>query len=200
MTLLPGLHDVPPGMVATVVTYLEMRARPDLRPAPDLPGVTFAPLAGVDAETYRNLFNSVGGQDWLWFSRLALSDDDLMAIFGDPAVEVFTLYQDGTPQALLELDFRQQDACELAFFGVAPALIGSGAGRFLMNQAIDLAWARPITLFHVHTCTLDHPNALSFYRRSGFQPVRQQIEIAPDPRLTGVLPDTAGSHIPIFKP
>ena len=82
--------------------------------------------------------------------------------------------------------------------GWPPSVIGTGAGRMLMNHAIRLAWARPISRFHVHTCTLDHPAALSFYRRSGFAPVRQQIEIAHDPRLTGTLPREAGPHIPVF--
>ena len=75
---------------------------------------------------------------------------------------------------------------------------GRGLGRALMTRAIEEAWARPIARFWVHTCTLDSPAALGFYRRSGFTPVFQQIEIAPDPRLTGILPRNAASHIPVF--
>jgi hypothetical protein len=55
-----------------------------------------------------------------------------------------------------------------------------------MNRALEKVWQRPISRFWVHTCTLDHPNALAFYMRSGFVPFRRQIEIAPDPRLQGV--------------
>ena len=194
--LSPGFHPVPPGMVAEVVTYLEMTAEPDLRPAPDLPELSFGAL---DPAAYRDVFFRVGAQDWLWFSRMQMPDADLTAILNDPDVTLHTLVKDGQPEALLELDFRTPGACELAFFGVTPALIGTGAGRVLMNHAIRLAWARPITRFHVHTCTLDHPDALGFYRRSGFTPIRQEVEIAPDPRLTGVLPQNAGPHIPIFR-
>ena len=192
-----GFHPVPPGMVATVVTYLEMTSPVPQRPAPELPGVTFAPLA-PDIATYRDLFARVGAHDWLWFSRMQMSDDALSAILEDRDVTLHTLLKDGTPEALLELDFRDDGACELAFFGVTSALMGQGAGRVLMNHATRLAWARPITRFHVHTCTLDHPGALGFYRRSGFTPTRQEVEIAPDPRLTGVLPETAGPHVPIL--
>ena len=77
---------------------------------------------------------------------------------------------------------------ELGFFGVAPSLVGSGAGRWLMNHAIAGAWSRPITRFWVHTCTLDHQDAVDFYVRSGFRAFRRQIEIASDPRLAGLLP------------
>ncbi len=195
--LAPGFYDVPQGMVATVVTYLEMTQPPVIRPTPDgVPEVSVLP--SVDATTYRRLFSRVGAQDWLWFSRMQMSDAALSDILDHKDVVVATMLAEGEPEALLELDFRDAGQCELAFFGVSPVLLGQGAGRALMNKAIELAWDRNITRFHVHTCTLDHPQALSFYRRSGFDPIKQQIEIAPDPRLTGVLPNNAGPHIPMF--
>ena len=58
----------------------------------------------------------------------------------------------------------------------------------------------PIERFWVHTCTLDSPQALGFYIRSGFAPVERQIEVFDDPRLTGVLPETAAPHIPVLRP
>ena len=78
-------------------------------------------------------------------------------------------------------------------------LIGSGAGRWLMNRALELAWSRPVSRFWVHTCTLDHPSAVAFYERSGFRAFRQQIEIADDPRLDGTAPRGAARHVPIIE-
>ncbi|MDK3016626.1 GNAT family N-acetyltransferase [Pseudodonghicola flavimaris] len=197
MALAPGFHDVPPGMVATVVTHLEMRAPPPARPGPLPAGIALTRIAAPTPDWYRDLYTRVG-RDWLWFSRLQMPEEELAAILSDPDVEIWALEKDGRAEGLLELDFRQQGACELAFFGLTGALIGKGAGRFLMSRAIASAWARPISRFHVHTCTLDSPGALAFYRRSGFTPMRQQIEIAADPRLTDDLPRDAGSHIPLF--
>nr|WP_095589889.1 GNAT family N-acetyltransferase [Actibacterium ureilyticum] len=194
-----GFHDVPAGCVAAVVTHLEMRAPPAPRPAPDLPGLSFHRIQAPGTDWYRALYARVGAQDWLWFSRLAMAEAALAVILKDPDVEVYTLRRDGQDLALLELDFRVPGECELAFFGVAPELIGTGAGRGLMTHAIARAWARPIRRFHVHTCTLDHPAALGFYIRSGFTPTRRQIEIAPDPRLGGTLPDDAAPQVPILR-
>jgi len=198
-TLSNGLYDVPRGRLATVVTYLEMIEPATLRPqqAPD--GVELLAMPDPDIDWYRDLFNRVGGHDWLWFSRLQMNDLELGTILGDPKVNIWALVRNGQAEGLLELDFRQKGACELAFFGVTSALIGTGAGRFLMNEAITHAWAQPITRFHVHTCTLDHPKALVFYIRSGFTPVRQQIEIDDDPRVHGDFQSTAGPHIPMFR-
>lgn len=196
MTLPDGYSAVPDGRLATVVTYLQMVAPPALRADPPV-AAAFRQVAEPETGWYRDLFRRVG-QDWLWFSRLAMAEAELAEIIRDEAVEVYTLSLDGQDEALLELDFRIKGQCELAFFGLTPMLIGSGAGRFLMNRAIERAWRRPIRRFWVHTCTLDHPAALDFYRRSGFQPYRREIEIAEDPRRDGRLPRSLAPQIPII--
>src|SRR4029079_4426303 len=82
-------HAVPPGMIATVVTSLEMLELPTLRPeAPD-PNWRLDRLA-PDPTEYRRLYRAVGEQ-WLWFSRLLLTDAELAAIIGSPVVEVLEL-------------------------------------------------------------------------------------------------------------
>ena len=195
-----GFHDVPFGKVATVVTHLEMlaSANPQAVPVPD--DCVLIKAEAPDADWYTKLFRKVGATDWLWFSRLRMEQEDLQSIIQDPLVEVYSLQKGGVDLGLLELDFREKDECELAYFGLAPELIGQRAGRYLMNEAIRLAWSQPIRRFHVHTCTLDSPQALGFYIRSGFTPTRQQIEIAPDPRLDGLIERSAAPQIPIFEP
>jgi len=179
-----GYHDVPAGKLAMVVTHLEMTSPAPLRETALPVGLRFEPLAR-DVETYRDVFRRVG-QDWLWAERLKMQAAHLAEILHDPNVALFTLLKNDRPEALLELDFRIENTCELAYFGLTPALIGSGAGAYLMDRAIQTAWAADIDRFHVHTCTLDSPQALSFYVRSGFTPFKRQVEIADDPRMTGV--------------
>ncbi|MFD2738277.1 GNAT family N-acetyltransferase [Sulfitobacter aestuarii] len=193
-----GYHDIENGKVAMVVTHLQMLAPAETRQVPDLPGVSFRHVT-PDLDWFRDIFTRVGALDWLWFGRLRMSDAELSAIIHDPKVTHYTLSKDGRDEALLELDFRREGECELAYFGVTPAMIGSGAGRYLMNQAIRLAWEQPIERFHVHTCTLDSPQALPFYIRSGFTPYRRQIEIDDDPRLNGLLPQSAAPHVPLIR-
>ncbi|MCW6509977.1 GNAT family N-acetyltransferase [Lichenifustis flavocetrariae] len=197
MGLRDGLIEVLPGQIATVVTTLEM-ARPLPRPDVDRGAHRIERAEMMPLDQYRDLFRRVG-QEWLWFSRLALSDAALAAIVHHPDVEVFVPRHAGRAEGLLELDFRVQGHCELAFFGLTRPLIGTGAGRWLMDWAIARAWSAPIERFWVHTCTLDHPAALSFYRRSGFVPIGQQIEIADDPRLVGLLPREAAPQVPIIS-
>jgi GNAT superfamily N-acetyltransferase len=197
--LAEGFHDVPPGKVAAVVTSLQMFAKPPLRPeAPDAPW-TLIRLAAPGVDEYRALYRAVGS-DWLWFSRLFMSEADLLAAIRDPSVEVYRLEAPDGEVGILELDFREPGACELAFFGVSRGLIGGGAARWMMNRAIERAWRRPIRRFWVHTCTLDHPGAPAFYMRSGFEPFRRQVEIADDPRLVGLSPADSAPHVPLIRP
>jgi len=199
MDLSDGYIDVPSGKVAVIVTSLEMLGAPPVRPDPPTAGWQLASMPKPDLDWFREVFRRVG-TDWLWFSRLVLSDPELRAVIHDPAVEVYALVQDGRDMGLLELDFREPGACELSFFGVVPSAVGTGAGRWLMNRAQEIAWARPIRRFWLHTCTADHPGALGFYLRSGFRAFRRQIEIADDPRLTGHLPRSAAPLTPLLRP
>jgi GNAT superfamily N-acetyltransferase len=197
MTPSAGLTDVPAGKLAEVVTSLEMLARPTPRPDPTPAPWRLHHHERIALAAFRDLFRRIGA-DWLWASRLALGDAALAAIVHHPDVEVRSLRLGDVEEGLLELDFREPATCELSFFGVAPALVGSGAGRWLMNRALDIAWSRPIRRFWVHTCTHDHPAALPFYLRSGFRAFRRQVEISDDPRLTGLLPRTAAPQVPLI--
>lgn len=195
---LDGYTDLPPGKIAAVVTYLEMRERPRLPRLRKPEGWSLHRL-NPDRDRYKALFRRIG-EPWLWFSRVVMSDDALAEILDDPGVEALALNDGRTDIGLLELDFRPQGEAELSFLGVAPESIGQGAGRFLMQEAIRRAFARPITRFFVHTCSLDHPGALAFYLRSGFTPYRRAVEVADDPRLLGFLPLEAAPHVPVLGP
>ena len=197
-----GYSDVPAGKLAAVVTSLEMKAPPAGRTDAEPAGVTLERIEKPDIAWYRDLYRRIGA-DWIWASRLAMAETDLAAILHHPDVEVYAVMKDGRGEGLLELDFREAGVCELAFFGLTPATIGNGTGRWLMNRAIARAWSReetPIGRFWVHTCTLDSPQALGFYMRSGFTPVKRQVEIFDDPRLTGILPETAAAQVPLIRP
>jgi GNAT superfamily N-acetyltransferase len=194
-----GFYDVPAGKIAAVVTSLEMRAPPAGSPPPAPPGVSLAHLRDPDPDRYLALFHAIG-TPWLWFSRLKLPRDALVAILRDPAVEVWTVRQGDCEIGLVELDFRPFPDVELAFFGLVPEWTGRGLGRWMMGHAIGRAFAGGAKRFWVHTCTLDHPGALAFYMRAGFVPFARCVEIADDPRLTGLLPRDAAPHVPLIGP
>jgi GNAT superfamily N-acetyltransferase len=194
---LNGTTDLPPGKIAAVVTSLEMWARPF--PQPDPPGCEELALERIDpsdVDRYLSIYR-VLGERWMWFSRLVIPRAEVAAILAQDGVEAYAVRKDGQDAGLLELDWCIPGECELAFLGLDDLLIGTGAGRWLMNQAIARAWTKPISRFWVHTCSFDYPSAPQFYQRSGFVPFKIGIEVADDPRKTGHLPVTAVAHVPI---
>ncbi|MDB5557775.1 MAG: family acetyltransferase [Enterovirga sp.] len=191
----PGFLELPPGKIAAVATYLEMKQPP--REVPPRSQLGAFQRIARDLPRYRRLFAEVG-QPWLWFSRALLSDAQLGKIIAHPDVEAFAFVIGGADAGILELDFRKPGECELAFLGLVPGAVGRGLGRELAGEAIRRAFARPISRLWLHTCTLDHPAAVRFYRSVGFSPYRRALEVADDPRLTGRLPRGAAPEIPII--
>ena len=189
-------ESLPDGELAAVVTYLEMRAPPD-RSVPPSP-LSLKRVEVPEPEHYRELFRRVGAP-WLWFSRLTLDDAHLAEIIQHPKVELYSVLDDGGNQVgMLELDFREPHECELSFIGLVPELAGQGHGRWLLAEALRLAWREGVDRVHVHTCSLDHPAALAAYRRAGFTPFKRTVERFRDPRLLGILPTTAAPQVPLL--
>ncbi len=192
-----GLTPVPDDHVAAIVTHLEMRARPALKPLPPS-RLRLVRWKQPDLNNYRTLFSRVG-TPWLWFSRAVMPDADVLASIGDPRVEVYAVADPaGIEVGLLELDFRIAGQCEISYFGLVPELTGGGHGRWLMAHALMLGWRPGVSRMWVHTCTLDHPKALNFYRAQGFTAFKREIETFADPRLTGHLPGDAAPQVPFL--
>ncbi len=197
-----GYTDLPPGKIASVVTYLEMRQKPELAAVAAPDGISLRRVAKPDLNWYRNLFRRVGAE-WLWFGRLAMTDEQLSKALWEAQTEVFALSESGENEdedkGLLELNCTEPNEVEIAYFGISSDLIGKGAGRFLLHRALEEAWSHKPKRVWLHTCNLDHPRALEFYRKAGFVPYKFSVEVSDDPRLIGLLPLEAAPQIPILK-
>lgn len=187
-----GLIEVPHGHLGAVVTSLEMRQRPRLRPLPASP-LRLEHWRSVSLPKYRLLFERIGGR-WLWYSRLAMDDAALTAKLGEVHAVVD---RRGVEVGLVELDFRAEGECLIAFLGLIPELAGKGHGDWLFAQTLALAWRAGVERVTVNTCTLDHPAALPAYLKAGFSAYKRAFESFPDPRLLGLLPRDVAPQIPL---
>lgn len=193
-----GYHAVPAGKTAAVVTYLEMHSPADLSAFTLPDGYEMRRMATPDVEAFRQAFRAVG-QQWLWFSRLRLTTEELRARLSDPATGVFFLQSgDGALQGLVELDRGGFPDVEIRLFGLTPDATGRKIGPAMMRFVCDHVWGVGAKRLWLHTCTLDHPRALAFYRKCGFTAYKRGIEIADDPRLIGVLPRDAAADVPLI--
>jgi len=174
-------HQPPPradGRLSITITHLEMvRADWTKRSrAPDI-DVAIEHVKAPTAALYRDLYDRVG-RPWLWYERRLLSDAALQALLDQPDHELHVACHDGALVGFFELG-----GDELAFFGLTLPYIGRRIGPWLLDRAIERAFARGAVQLDLNTNTLDHPKALDTYRKAGFRLVRSESKELRDPRV-----------------
>ena len=190
-----GYTDLAPGKIAAVVTYLEMLECPA---GAKTSSVRLREIKNPDLNWYRGVFRRAG-EHWLWWSRLEMDDAQLSAVLNVPTTELFIAEFGGNEVGMAELDRSSPGQVEIAFFGLYAEALGKGLGRPFMDALLERAWIDSTSRVWVHTCTLDSSIALPFYLKCGFRPYKRAIEVAEDPRLRGVLPQSAAPQVPIIR-
>lgn len=199
-TFLPdGYHALAPGKLANVATFLEVTERPHRprRPAPA--GYVLEAVEHWDTDAFLDLYREIGWE-WLWSSRLLIAREKLEAKLAAPHLRSWCPVKDGRRMGIVEMDLSKPGETEISFFGLVPDAVGGGIGGWLMQEAIDLAFARPgVKRLWLHTCNFDSPQALPFYMHMGFVPYARAVEVHDDVRLLGRLGESAGPAIPMIR-
>ena len=122
---------------------------------------------------YRDLYNGVGAP-WLWYERSDLPDSEISQLIADPTVSIYTLEHAGKIAGYTELRRQPVSEIQILYFGLLPSQIGKGLGRYFLDWTVREAFSMEIKRLWVHTCSLDHPRALSAYQQVGFTPYRRE--------------------------
>ena len=64
---------------------------------------------------------------------------------------------------------------EITYFGLLEEYIGRGIGGYALSVAIRKSFEKDIKRVWLHTCTLDHPNALKNYIARGMTVFKKEI-------------------------
>lgn len=161
-------------LLDVTVYYLEMLAQSERAVPAPRDALTVLHAKAPSVPYYRFLYNSVG-DEYHWLSRRKLTDDQLAIILQEPLNEVHVLHVDGSPAGFAELNRRQPDAIELVQFGLMPEFIGQGLGTWFLQWTIATVWSYRPQRFWLHTCTLDHPAALTMYQKAGFKLFKEEV-------------------------
>lgn len=122
---------------------------------------------------FRYLYSEVG-RNYHWVDRLGWTNEQIRAYINQSSVTLWVLYCAGAPGGYFELRQHEDDSVEIAYFGLLEEFIGRGIGKYLLTIAALHAWKKTTNRIWVHTCTLDHPAALSNYLNRGFKQFRQE--------------------------
>lgn len=167
-------------LVPVRTTYLEMTEPPRTPPVPLPFGCEVKRWQRPGPVEYRRLFRAVGGE-WGWSGRLLMAEEELRALLQAEETEVQLLYAGCQVAGFAELDRRVATQAEIAYFGLLPAFIGRGLGRFFLDWAVRRAWKGETRRVWLHTCEYDHPQALEKYLRAGFAVFGEKTETQPYP-------------------
>ena len=155
-------------LVDVTIHYLEMLDPRLLRPRSFFGDGWNTRRAARDVAVNRDFYRNVGA-DWYWIDRLSWTDQRWQAYIDQPGLETWISYRNDEPAGYFELDHQPDTGVEIAYLGLLPAFIGRGLGSVLLTEAVTRAWQLKPPRVWVHTCTLDHPQALANYLARGFE-------------------------------
>tara|TARA_Y100000768_G_scaffold295677_1_gene229472 strand:- start:262 stop:768 length:507 start_codon:yes stop_codon:yes gene_type:complete len=151
--------------------YLEIKSINDLIESkpPDL-NCSINLAKSTDFQINRFFYKNVGKKH-SWIDRLIWSDADWIKYTSDPKVETYILSVNKDPAGYFELiihiDLKE---IEIAYFGLLKEYQYKRLGSYLLSSAIKKSFVKKnIDRVWVHTCTLDHENALKNYLARGMK-------------------------------
>ena len=157
-----------------ITWHLQMLSPEELRPKTLLPKTQLVRLEIPFPALNRFLYQEVG-KLWQWTDRLNWSEEEWRNWVEREKFQTWMLHLRGTPAGYFELDDQDGDV-EIAYFGLLPQFLGKGLGGGFLTAAVEKAWEMGAARVWVHTCSLDHPNALNNYQARGFRIYRESLD------------------------
>ncbi|MBW8192693.1 GNAT family N-acetyltransferase [Neiella marina] len=158
------------------VSYLQMTCVDQLKgkPAPSDDALVVE-CQSPQFELNRFFYQYVGAA-WQWFDKANWTEQQWRDYALRDELKLFMLLWQGSPAGYFELERQRDGSVQIAYFGVAPGFLDKGLGGFLLTQALQHAWQWGTDRVWVHTCDLDHPNALANYQARGMTVYKTEIE------------------------
>ena len=110
------------------------------------------------------------GKEYRWIDRLVWDDNQWINYVENPKVKTYVLKEKENLVGYFEIifDFEKKHS-EIAYFGILSEYFGKKYGGYLLSVAINKSFVKGINRIWVHTCSLDHKNALKNYQARGMK-------------------------------
>ena len=110
------------------------------------------------------------GRDFFWRDRLKWSNQDWLDYVNNDFFKLYILKYNNRLAGYYELLYDSKtNSIEIPYFGIFKEFYGKKIGGYLLTKALSTSFKQKITKVWVHTCTLDHPNALKNYLARGMK-------------------------------
>ena len=153
--------------------YLEINTINDLKTKPISSECFSLKEANKDNFDLNKFFYKQIGKRHQWVDRLIWQDKDWLKYISNENLRTYIFKRENDLVGYFELIFNNND-CEIAYFGILEEFIGKGYGGFLLSEALKIGFKRANRIW-VHTCSLDHPNAIENYKSRGMKIFKTEI-------------------------
>jgi GNAT superfamily N-acetyltransferase len=120
---------------------------------------------------YKNI-----GKKHMWLDRLVWLDSKWIDYVSDKKVKTYVFKHKNNLAGFFELIFHsEKKEVEIAYFGLLEEYQNKKLGSYLLYEAIKRSFIKNINRVWVHTCTLDHKNALNNYISRGMKIYKTEI-------------------------
>ena len=114
---------------------------------------------------YKNI-----GKKHKWVDRLSWSEEKWINYVSSKNVRTYVFKFKDNLVGFFELIYHDQNnETEIAYFGILEEYIGKKCGGYLLSEAINNLFDDGISRVWLHTCSLDHENAIKNYLARGMQ-------------------------------
>jgi len=150
--------------------YLEINSIEDLNKVTD-PQEEYS-LNLLDPQNFQlnKFFYKNIGKKHKWIDRLVWTENQWIDYVSSGKVKTYVLKHKEDLAGFFELIFHsEKNEIEIAYFGILEEFQNKKLGSYLLSQAIQKSFKRDINRVWVHTCSLDHKNALNNYIARGMK-------------------------------
>ena len=150
--------------------YLEIKFLEDLKEASYFSDKYFVDLVDpVDFELNKFFYKNIG-KNHHWVDRLVWSEKQWIEYVSDKNVKTYILKNESDIAGYFELNLHpQKDEVEIAYLGLLKEYHNKKLGSYLLSVAIKNSFLTKPKRVWVHTCSLDHKNALNNYISRGMK-------------------------------
>ena len=120
---------------------------------------------------YKNI-----GKKHKWIDRLIWSEEQWIKYVSSKNVKTFVLKNNKDLVGFFELIIHfEKKEVEIAYFGILEEYQNKKLGSFLLSDAIKKSFHENVERVWLHTCSLDHKNALNNYLSRGMKIFKSEI-------------------------
>ena len=150
--------------------YLEISYLEDLKDSSNLSDHYSINLVDpVDFQLNKFFYKNIG-KSHHWVDRLIWTDKQWMNYTSDSSVKTFVLKKKDELAGYFELIIhKDKKEVEIAYLGLLEEYHNQKLGSFLLSSAIRNSFKEKTNRVWVHTCSLDHKNALKNYLSRGMK-------------------------------